>query len=42
MKLGFIWLSLTKPCSHVDAIAKNPRLDIEKVRNIRYLFEFDR
>ncbi|KAF6241515.1 hypothetical protein HO173_000225 [Letharia columbiana] len=27
---------------HVDAISKNPRVDIEKVRNITYLYEFDR
>lgn len=28
--------------SHVDAISKNPRVDIERVRNIKYLHEFDR
>lgn len=28
--------------SHVDAISQNPRVDIEKVRNITYLYEFDR
>jgi len=28
--------------SHVDAISKNSRVNIEKVRNIKYLYEFDR
>ena len=27
---------------HVDQISKNPRIDLEKVRSSRYLFEFDR
>jgi uncharacterized protein len=27
---------------HVDQISKNPRIDIEKVRSAKYLFEFDR
>ncbi|KAL9125770.1 MAG: hypothetical protein Q9217_005073 [Psora testacea] len=27
---------------HVEEIAKNPRVDINRVRKIRYLFEFDR
>ncbi|MCJ1276964.1 hypothetical protein MMC21_004773 [Puttea exsequens] len=27
---------------HVEAISKNPRVNIERVRKIRYLFEFDR
>ena len=27
---------------HVDAISKNPRVDIEAVRKITYLHEFDR
>ena len=39
-------LTLTLPAnewnSHVDAISKNPRVDIEKVRKITYLYEFDR
>ena len=28
--------------SHVDAISKNPRVDIARVRSITYLYEFDR
>ena len=28
--------------SHIDAISKNPRVDIERVRSITYLYEFDR
>ena len=39
-------LTLTLPAnewnSHVDAISKNPRVDIERVRKIQYLYEFDR
>lgn len=27
---------------HVDEISKNPRVDVERVRKIKYLFEFDR
>jgi hypothetical protein len=27
---------------HVEEISKNPRIDVEKVRNINYLHEFDR
>ncbi|KAG8532131.1 uncharacterized protein KY384_003770 [Bacidia gigantensis] len=27
---------------HANEIAQNPRIDIEKVRKIRYLYEFDR
>ena len=27
---------------HIDPISKNPRVDVERVRNIRYLYEFDR
>ena len=27
---------------HVDQISKNPRIDVEKVRRLRYLHEFDR
>ena len=34
--------SLMEMYSHVDAIAKNPLVDIERVRNVRYLHEFDR
>ena len=26
----------------MDAISENPRVDIEKVRSIKYLYEFDR
>ena len=29
-------------CSHVEEISKNTRVDVEKVRKINYLFEFDR
>lgn len=41
---GFLFLPLlaNERNSHVDAISKNPRVDIEKVRNITYLYEFDR
>ena len=28
--------------SHVDPISKNPRVNIERVRGIKYLYEFDR
>ena len=28
--------------SHVDSISKNPRVNIERVRSIKYLYEFDR
>lgn len=28
--------------THVDQISKNPRIDVEKVRRLRYLHEFDR
>lgn len=28
--------------SHVDSISKNPRVNIERVRSITYLYEFDR
>ena len=39
-------LLLTLPAnewnSHVDAISENPRVDIDKVRNVTYLYEFDR
>ena len=28
--------------SHIDAISKNPRVDVEKVLKTRYLHEFDR
>jgi uncharacterized protein len=28
--------------THVDQVSKNPRIDIEKVRTVKYLFEFDR
>ncbi|KAJ9641975.1 hypothetical protein H2201_004509 [Coniosporium apollinis] len=28
--------------THVDQIAKNPRIDIERVRKVKYLHEFDR
>jgi hypothetical protein len=28
--------------SHVEEISKNPRIDIGKVRDVRYLHEFDR
>ena len=28
--------------SHVEELSKNPRVDIEKVRKITYLYEFDR
>ena len=27
---------------HVEEISKNPKVDVEKVRSIRYLYEFDR
>ena len=27
---------------HVDQISKNPRIDVQRVRNITYLYEFDR
>jgi predicted alpha/beta-fold hydrolase len=27
---------------HVEQLSKNPRIDIEKVRAVRYLHEFDR
>ena len=27
---------------HVDEISKNSRVDVERVRKIKYLFEFDR
>lgn len=27
---------------HVDVLLKNPRVDVERVRNITYLHEFDR
>jgi uncharacterized protein len=27
---------------HADQVAKNPRLDIERIRKVKYLFEFDR
>jgi len=26
----------------VEQVSKNPKIDVERVRNIRYLFEFDR
>ena len=39
-------LLLTLPAnewnSHVDTISQNPRVDIDKVRNVTYLYEFDR
>ena len=28
--------------SHIDSISKNPRVDVERVRSIKYLYEFDR
>ena len=28
--------------SHVDSISKNPRVNVERVRSIKYLYEFDR
>ncbi|ERF69292.1 hypothetical protein EPUS_03996 [Endocarpon pusillum Z07020] len=28
--------------THVDQISKNPRIDVEKIRRLRYLHEFDR
>ena len=28
--------------SHVEEISKNPRIDVEKVRGVKYLHEFDR
>lgn len=28
--------------SHVDQISKNPKIDVDVVRNIKYLHEFDR
>ena len=28
--------------SHVAEIAKNPRVDVDKVRQVKYLHEFDR
>lgn len=37
-----VWWSLTITCSHVDEVSKNTRVDVEKVRSIKYLFEFDR
>jgi uncharacterized protein len=27
--------------SHVEQISKNPRIDVEKIRGLRYLYEFD-
>lgn len=41
---GLLVLTLTANewNSHADAISKNPRVDIEKVRNVTYLYEFDR
>ena len=28
--------------SHIEPISRNPRVDTERVRNITYLYEFDR
>jgi uncharacterized protein len=28
--------------THVDQISKNPRIDVEKIRRLKYLYEFDR
>ncbi len=28
--------------THVDQISKNPRIDVEKIRGLKYLYEFDR
>ncbi len=28
--------------THVDQISKNPRIDVEKIRKLKYLYEFDR
>lgn len=27
---------------HVDEVAKNPKLDMERIRRVKYLHEFDR
>lgn len=40
--LLFYTASANEWYSHVDAISKNPRVDIEKVRKVKYLYEFDR
>jgi len=29
-------------CSHVDQISTNPKIDVDVVRKIKYLHEFDR
>ena len=42
MAFGIARLLLTKVYRHAETIAKNPRVDLEKVRKIRYLYEFDR
>ena len=34
--------SLTGCRSHADELSKNPRVDVEKVRNTVFLHEFDR
>lgn len=28
--------------NHVDEVTKNPKLDIERIRKVKYLHEFDR
>lgn len=34
--------NLMRALSHVKQISKNPRINVDKVRSIRYLHEFDR
>lgn len=33
---------MTNVGSHHEMVSKNPRVNVEEVRNIKYLYEFDR
>lgn len=42
MYAGILNGSLLTANRHVDAVSKNPRINVEEVRSITYLHEFDR
>lgn len=35
-------LKCNPPYSHVNEVQEHPRVDVERVRNTKYLHEFDR